>query len=172
MERVGLHHVQLGLDFVALRFGSPYGPGKLITYGDKRHVFDRATINGQILENAMKGEPTRIPKGGDGKRCAVYVKDVVQGVIKACFTKNPQSRIYNISVGEGYSFKDWAKVVKELFPRASVEIGPGPLSELNIGDGVLDISKARRELSYEPQYSLRKGIEDYVEEMDRLKLSL
>ena len=53
---------------------------------------------------------------------------------------------------------------------ASVEIGPGPLSELGMGGGVLDISKARKELSYEPQYSVQTGVEDYVREMDRLKL--
>ncbi|MEI9479788.1 MAG: NAD(P)-dependent oxidoreductase [Deltaproteobacteria bacterium] len=166
MERVGLQYAKLGTDFVALRFGVVYGPGKIMTQGEKK---SRAT-HALLVVNAMRGQPTRVEKGGDGKIDCVYCKDVADGAVKACFTEKPQSRIYNISVGEGYSLKDWAKVVKKLFPNAIMEIGPGSISELGMGGGILDISKARKELSYEPHYHLEEGVEDFVKEMDRLKL--
>ena len=166
LERVGLQYASLGLDTAALRFGTLYGPGKIMTHGAKK---TRAT-HALLVVNAMRGQPTKVEKGGDGVTDCVYCKDASNGIVRALFAEKLQSRIYNISSGEGASLKDWAKVVKNLFPKASVEIGPGPLSELGMGGGVLDISKARKELSYEPQYSVQTGVEDFVREMDRLKL--
>ncbi|MEI9475292.1 MAG: NAD(P)-dependent oxidoreductase [Deltaproteobacteria bacterium] len=166
LERVGLQYASLGLETAALRFGTIYGPGKIMTHGEKK---TRAT-HALLVVNAMRGQPTKVERGGDGITDCVYCKDVANGIVKALFTQNLQTRIYNISSGEGASLKDWAKVVKGLFPNASVEVGPGPLTELGMGGGILDISKARKELSYKPEYPLQKGIEDFVREMDRLKL--
>jgi len=154
------------LDTAALRFGTMYGPGKIMTHGEKK---TRAT-HALLVVNAMRGQPTKVDRGGDGITDCVYCKDVALGIVKASFAQNLQARIYNISSGEGASLKDWAKVVKNIFPNASVEVGPGPLTELGMGGGILDISKARKELSYKPEYPLQKGIEDFVREMDRLKL--
>ena len=166
MERVGLQYVSLGVDFAAVRFGTTYGPGKTVTHGGEKPT----SMPALIVVNALKGEPTKIPKGGDGLTDFTYYKDIAQGVVRACFAENLQSRIYNIGFGEGCSFKDWAKVVKELFPKVSIEVGPGPLSEFGLSGGVLDITKAKKELSYEPQYPLKRGIEDFAKEMKRLNL--
>ena len=165
MEKVGLQYASLGLDFVALRFGTVYGPGKIMTHGTKKI----RAIHTLIVINAMKGEATKIPKGGDGLSDCVYFKDIANGVVRACFAEKPESRIYNISAGKGYSFKDWAKVIREVFPHISLEVGPGPLTEFGLQGGILDITRARRELAYEPEYPLKRGVEDFVKQMNRLK---
>jgi nucleoside-diphosphate-sugar epimerase len=168
IERVGIQYASLGLDCIALRFGVAYGPGKIATHGAGATRASHAAL----VVNASRGVPTKLERGGDGVTDAVYFRDVAKGILKACFVEKEKvkSRVYNISSGEGFSLKQWAEVVKKVFPKASIEVGPGPLSDIGMGGGVLDITKARKDLSYEPDYPLQKGIEEFVKDMERLNL--
>ena len=59
--------------------------------------------------------------------------------------------------------------MRELIPGADVEIGPG-LDYMQSGKPsycLFDISRARRELGYEPHYNLRHGVEDYLAILSR-----
>jgi nucleoside-diphosphate-sugar epimerase len=69
--------------------------------------------------------------------------------------------VFNITRGEGRSLKEFAEILSRIVPGVStVEV---PANEIRPKRGALDISKARRMLGYEPQYSLENGLEDYVE---------
>ena len=56
--------------------------------------------------------------------------------------------------------------MRAVIPNADIEIGTG-LSDLEQNDmrarGMLDLSAARQQLRYEPQYTLEAGIREYVE---------
>ena len=55
-----------------------------------------------------------------------------------------------------------AQVVRDLVPGAQIQVGPGPVEWLPGKPmpvkGALDISRARRELGYEPKYDLKEGL--------------
>jgi UDP-glucose 4-epimerase len=164
-EHVGLYYqANMGVDVVVLRFASTYGPGKTARHG-------RMGVTSQIVENLANGLPFHIAQGGDEKDDFIYNKDSALGIYLATVADNPKSRVYNIGTGVGLTLNDFARIIRRHIPDAKIEIGPG-LNFLGMpypASSVYDISRAREELGYEPEYDLEKGIADYLESLQRLK---
>ncbi|WP_063052494.1 NAD-dependent epimerase/dehydratase family protein [Nocardia arthritidis] len=152
-----------GLEFVALRFGLIYGPGKKARHGP-------IGLHSRIIENALLGHPTTVTHGGDQGDDMMYTKDVAQAVTKAC-TAQLGTWVYNIGTGRVATLHDLAAAVRIRFPDASINIGPG-FEFLGIGPVhcVMDISRAQRDLGYAPEYDLKAGVDDYVESIGQLGL--
>lgn len=157
-EQMGLNYARShGVDFVALRFAATYGPGRMARHGS-------LAIRSAIVENAYHGVPTVLPRGGDQQDDFVYTKDVAHGIVKAYQATGLEHRVFNIGTGQGSTLTRAAEALVRLVPGAEVEIGPG----LDYGTGsgrycIFDISRARRELGYEPEYDHEAGIEDYLD---------
>lgn len=169
-EQFGLHYAEKeGLDFVALRFANTFGPGKTI----EKHA--QFSLVGGMLENALRGEPTNIPMGGDSKDDLLYYKDVAQSVVKATLSEGMKHRIFHFGIGKAFSLHDVAGAVKKVVPSAVIKIGPG-LDYKYKGkrpfDGycVLDTTRARNELGFEPEFDLESAMQDYANELRRLNL--
>src|SRR5262245_960174 len=164
-EQVGLYYqAHMGVDVVVLRFATTYGPGKTARHG-------KMGVTSQIVENPANGLPFRLAQGGDEKDDFVYNKDSAHGIYLACTAENPKSRVYNIGTGVGVTLNDVARVIRKYLPHAEIEIGPG-LNFLGMpypASNVYDISRARTELGYAPQYDLERGIADYLDSLKRLK---
>ena len=155
------------VDFVALRYPSIYGPGKLARHGV-------LALYGKVIEDAMAGRDFSIPRGGDQRNDVVYVGDVAHSIVLALNAEGLTQGTFNIGTGRGVTLKDFADVLKRMFPEAKIDIGSG----LDFREGykqsycVFDIAKAREQLGYEPQYDLERGIGDYVESIRRLGLEV
>ena len=164
-EHATLYWSTLGLDVVILRFATTYGPGKTARHG-------KMGVTSQIVENPANGLPFRLAQGGDEKDDFIYNKDSALGIYLAAVTEKLTNRIFNIGTGIGVTLKDVAGILRRHMPKAVIEVGPG----LNfLGSpypmaGIYDISRARQELGYTPQYDLERGIADYLESLERLKL--
>ncbi len=157
-ERYGAAYSQAcGLEFIVLRFAYTYSPGKQARHGPLSLVC-------QIIENAMTGKATVVPRGGDEKEDFVYNKDVASALVLATFREGFKHTVFHIGTGDGATLPDIARILKMMYPSAVIEIGPG-LDFAGIGiksHCVFDITRARQELGYEPQYRLEAGIRDYV----------
>jgi len=156
-EIVGLTYYSTnGVDFVALRNSAIYGHGMRYPMYIK-----------PMVENSVRGLPTRFATGGDMCRDYTHVKDITQAVIKALDVSASAltQRVFNIGSGTMHSAAQVAETVCIVLPNADIEIGAG-LSELEQNDmrarGMLDLSAARQQLRYEPQFTLEAGIRDYV----------
>jgi UDP-glucose 4-epimerase len=153
-----------GIEFIAIRSGGIYGPGKSARHG-------RIAIFGEMIENAMTGKPTRITAGGDEKEDVIYIKDYANATVLACFAKDIKNQIFNIGAGRGYSLKDFANAISKVCSNAVFEIGPGrDFMKVPAIYCVMDYSRAKRELGYSPRYSLEDGIRDYIKTMKRLNI--
>ena len=155
-----------GIEFAALRFGTIFGPGKLIRHG-------KVSILSQIIENAMAGVPTKVDRGGEQQDDMLYVEDVAEGVVGATLADRLNHSVYNIGSGRGSTLHDFAAGVRESLPDAEIEIGPG-LDFLQMGVNyysVFDIGRARSDFGYAPRYSLAEGIRHYQQTMDHLGLT-
>ena len=154
-----------GVDFVALRYPSIYGPGKLARHGV-------LALYGKVIEDAMAGREFSIPRGGDQQNDVVYVGDVAHSIVLALNAEGLTQGTFNIGTGRGVTLKDFAAVLKRHFPDSSIDIGPG----LDFREGykqsycIFDIGKAREQLGYSPRYDLESGIEDYIASIKRLDL--
>ena len=114
----------------------------------------------------------RHPQGADQKDDLIYHKDSANGTVLACLAEKPSHSLFNIATGVGVTLMDFARAVKGFYPEAEVEIGPGLdfLMKNHNTYSVFDISRARTELGYYPQYDVEKGVADYVEMMKLLKI--
>jgi len=154
-----------GLEFAALRFSMTYGPGKTARHG-------AMGVLSQIIEGAYSGETVRIEKGGDQKDDMIYNKDIAYSIYLACTVPKFSYNAYNIGTGVGVTLRDVANEVKRLIPGANIQIGEG----LHFLGGpahyysVYDITRAREDLGFHPQFSLGKAIEDYLETLKKLGL--
>lgn len=166
-EKLGFkYQKKYGLEFVALRFSSTWGPGKLL-HGPSPH-----TIHVGIIENAMLGRPLRYPQGAEQKDDLIYHKDSASGVVLACMSEQLTHRVYNIGTGVGYTLLDFAAAVRKIYPQADIQIGPGLdfLMKNYNTYSVFDITKAREDLGFAPVYDVQRGIEDYIEMMGVLDI--
>jgi nucleoside-diphosphate-sugar epimerase len=70
-------------------------------------------------------------------------------------------RIYTVTGGTYKALEEIAGIVRSQLPQADIELGTGA----DPGDDIqheFDISAARRDLGYAPQYDLETGIRDYA----------
>ena len=167
-EHLGLwYQRQYGIEFIALRFASTVGPGKLRRHGLFVH-------HSRMIENAMADRPTHLPQGADALHDPIYNADCARGILRALAVPKPSESVFNIGPGYGITLQDFADAVVEVHPGAKIAIGPGHTyspSGSPPSNYVLDISRARSELGFEPSYDAVAMVRDYEATMARLGLA-
>ena len=152
-----------GVDVVMLRFATTFGPGKTERHG-------MMGVTSQIIEAPAKGLPFNLKAGGDEQDDFVYNKDSALGIYLATVAGKLEHRVFNIGSGIGQTLNDFAAVLRRRLPNADITIGPG-LNFLGLPwplAGIYDISRARDELGYAPQYDLERAIGDYLDTLKHL----
>jgi len=142
-------HRQRGLDVRVLRLANPYGPGQDI-YGRQGFV---AIAIGCIL----RGEPILLHDGAETIRDFIYIEDAIDAIVSAG-TLADVPFLINVGSGEGHSLLDVVCVISELSGREPV-LFHEPSRAIDIPVSILNGSLARQALRFNPQVSLRLGIE-------------
>ena len=157
-----VYREQHGIEFVALRFASTIGPAKTQRHG-------QTSVHSKLIENAMLGVPSRFEKGGDALTDVIYNDDAAHGIFCALVAPAPVGLVYNIGSGYGLTLGQFAEAVRETYPDAKAEIGPGTqyLHPATTGHCVMDISRARADLGFAPRYDERTMVPAYVAMMAR-----
>lgn len=143
---------RFGINYTIIRPSAVYGPT------DVNH-----RVSQIFVENALRRKPLILHGGGDLQLDFTYVEDVAHGFVLATFSENACNKVFNITRGEGRSLKEYANILKQLFPDLTVrEVAPPP-NLFRPKRGALDVSRARELLDYNPRYSLEEGLQKYVE---------
>lgn len=164
-EEIGNYYRgKYGVEFIALRYSTIYGPGKEARHG-------ALSFYGQLIEKARAGELWSLPQGGDQLNDTVYVGDVARSVYLALIAERPNQWVFNIGLGRATTPREFLNVLNKLFPKNRIELGSGPsqLGRTKRSFCVFDISAARKHLNYEPAYDVERGVRDYVETIARLR---
>ena len=165
-EGMGRNYARMrGLQFIALRFAQIYGPGKLQRHGPYG-------LFSQLVESPLAGKPVKIPRGGDQRDDVIYVDDIAEAIVLTALHPRPAYDVYNISRAVGTTLHDFADAVRKVVPAAQIEIGGG-LDYHGLGAsycGIMDNTRARADLGFEPRFDLNRGVAHYVETMRRLHL--
>ncbi|GAW49170.1 MULTISPECIES: NAD-dependent epimerase/dehydratase family protein [unclassified Nocardioides] len=144
-----------GITAVSLRLAAVWGP-------------ERTTVCalGATIKDAVEGRETVFESGGGFPTQYLHVEDAAQAVLLALKVADPRQGVYNVNGGEYLTFAAVADEVRSVLPQARVTVGPGgdPLYEWQ---EQFDISAARRDLGFEPQISLREGIEAFADAVAR-----
>ncbi len=161
-----IYSERLGVDFGAVRFGNYYGAERAVSHSQRA-----PDILNRLILDAVEGVRCDVESGGDQVFDPVYIKDCAQGVICACLANGPlRGRVYNIGGGNPVSLFEFAEILRRIISTARLEIGPG--LHITPDDRTffppLDITRARCEIGYEPQYTLEEGIRDCIRELKGL----
>ncbi|CAB1076306.1 UDP-glucose 4-epimerase (EC [Olavius algarvensis Delta 1 endosymbiont] len=101
-----------------------------------------------------------LDKGADQKLDFTYIEDAARGTVMVYQAKAPKYGIYNIATGVPTSVGRVAELCRKYSALpVKVELGPGELMQRC---EALDISRAREDLGFEPQYSVEEGIQKYA----------
>jgi len=136
-----------GVDFVALRYSSVYGPG----------LYRSIPLE---LKKGILGQPCRpfLTRPLDD---LIYIDDVADAVERALFAEKPLSRAYNIGLDKAYVSEDLRRAIRKALPDLQFEIGQHPnaaeVAPHRLRDP-LDISLAKKELGWAPKIYLEEGI--------------
>lgn len=165
-ELLGRYYADMfGLQFVAIRFSSSFGPLKRGT---------PMSPDGMIQAAARK-EVVRIRQFPTGMReDFAYHKDVAAGFVRAALAPGDPGRAYNIGSGRLVNHEDIATSIRHLVPDAHIEFLPSnvDLPGIEILDGarcLMDIAPAQRDLGYAPQFGvLEDAFQDFLKEDERM----
>jgi UDP-N-acetylglucosamine 4-epimerase len=140
-----------GLNTYGLRYFNVYGPRQNM---DSMY----AAVIPIFIKKLMNNEQATIYGDGRQSRDFTYVANVVQANLKACKASDDKAgEVYNIACGEQIYLYEVYDVVSKLLKQNIAPI----FSEARVGDirdSNADISKAMKDLGYNPKYMFEEGI--------------
>ncbi|MEK7072974.1 MAG: NAD-dependent epimerase/dehydratase family protein [Patescibacteria group bacterium] len=138
-----------GIPVTALRFFSVYGPGQRP---------DMAVH--QFVRRIEAGETITAFGDGSSTRDHTYIADIVQGVLAALDRPNGY-RVYNLGESRTVTLRDLLQAIEiAVGKRASVTWEP--MRSEDMPATYADITRAKTELGYDPQFSLERGLQEFV----------
>lgn len=143
-----LYHYLHGLNYCVLRISNPYGE------------WQRSSAQGAVsvfLSRAIKNETIEIWGDGTVIRDYIHISDVIDVMLKS-LDYNGDCRIFNIGNNRGYSLNDLLSIIESILGRPVIKKYT-EARKLDVPVNVLDISKAREFLNWQPRVDLQKGME-------------
>ncbi|MFL6589927.1 MAG: ADP-glyceromanno-heptose 6-epimerase [Chthoniobacterales bacterium] len=142
-----------GWIIIGLRYFNVYGPRET-------HKATPASMIFHLSRQMKAGQRPRIFKHGEQQRDFVYVKDVVEGSIRALQAK--ESGIFNLGSGVARSFNELVDVLNRSL---GTDLKPDYIENPHAhyqNFTQADLTIVRKHLGYEPRYSLETGVADYM----------
>ena len=156
MDNIALREAKRSSDWtiIGLRYFNVYGPREA-------HKGVPASMVYHLSRQMKAGQRPRIFKHGDQKRDFVYVKDVVDGSIRALNAET--SGIYNLGTGQARSFNELIDVLNKcLGTNFQPDYIDNPHAHYQSFTQA-DLSNVRRALGYEPRFPLEDGVREYMQ---------
>ena len=126
------------------------------TYGPRMHVSDGRVVSNFVVQ-ALNGSPVTIYGDGNQTRSFCYVDDLVNGLIALMDTGPEVTGPINIGNPGEFTIRELAEKVIALTGSSS-KLVEKPCPEDDPRQRKPDISKAQRELGWEPKVSLDEGL--------------
>jgi len=147
--------VVYGLETVRLRFFNVFGPRQ-----DPKNPY--SGVIALFIAAMSQGQPPTVFGDGLQTRDFVYVENVVQALVKAAEAAAATGNVYNIGNGQSTTVLELAQGLNELL---GTQLPPrhAPPRAGDVRHSQADISRARRDLGYEPTVSFREGLRRTLE---------
>jgi len=152
------YHRQFRLNIKVVRIFNTYGP--------RMHPDDGRVISNFIVQ-ALQQKPITIYGDGKQTRSFCYVDDLIDGFVRFMSTDNHLTGPINLGNPNEHTMLEIAKIIIELVG-SSAKIEFRPLPQDDPTRRKPDISKAQKELNWEPKIHLAKGLKRTIEYFDKL----
>jgi UDP-glucose 4-epimerase len=146
-----------GLNTVALRFSSVYGPKSI----------QKGSAIAKFIKQIIDGEQVEIWGDGSQTRDLVYVKDIANAIYLCIVTDLPNKyEVIHIGTGEEIRIEEVFNLIYQKFLNRGYE--PKPAIHIDWKPGEIrknwsSIDKAKKILGYEPQDGFEENIEKTIE---------
>ncbi|MBN1839373.1 MAG: SDR family oxidoreductase [Campylobacterales bacterium] len=131
------------------------------TYGPKMHPNDGRVVSNFIVQ-ALQNKPITIYGDGSQTRSFCYVDDLIEGMI--AMMENPQGLCGPINLGNPCEFTILELAQKVLqYTHSKSELIYKPLPQDDPMQRKPDITKAKRDLDWEPSVGLEEGLKHTID---------
>lgn len=146
-----LYHRLYGLDTYGMRYFNVFGRRQ-----DPDGAY--AAVIPRFIRQLLNDEIPTINGDGKQSRDFTYIENVVEANLKACrASSDAAGQAYNIAYGgREYLIDIYYQLCRVLGKNVEPHFGPERAGDIRHSNA--DISKARRLLGYDPQYSFEEGI--------------
>jgi UDP-glucose 4-epimerase len=143
---------QYGFRSIVLRFFNVYGPKQSRAY---------AGVISEFIRRVSKGEPLIIFGDGEQTRDFVHVSDIVNAIMLSL--KNEKARgVFNIGSGEAITINQLARLIIKMAGKEDLKLIYESSRPGDIKYSVADITRAKKELGFEPKMKLELGIKELL----------
>ncbi|MHA1482283.1 MAG: NAD-dependent epimerase/dehydratase family protein [Candidatus Heimdallarchaeaceae archaeon] len=140
-----------GINYTILRPANVYGP--------RQNSKGEGGVVAVFCDKMLRNEEVMINGDGEQTRDFVFVDDVVNAALLSM--EQEKSDIYNIGMRIETNINEIFRKIKELTNSNCEEIhAPGKPGEQK--RSCLDNSKAKKEINWEPEYNLEKGLRNTI----------
>ncbi len=139
-----------GLNTVVLRFSNIYGPNS----------FHKGSVVAHFIKKILKNEPLTIYGDGEQTRDFLYVEDIVGIIDKILTSPDPKidGEIFQLGTGVETSVNQLVDCLKEV-TGVPMDVIYLPEQKGEIKRNFASIEKIKKRLGYEPEFHLKKGLE-------------
>ena len=146
-----------GLETVCLRYFNIFGPRQ-----DPSSPY--SGVLAKFITQMLKSQQPTIFGDGSQSRDFTYVDNAVSANLLAAQAPTPQvaGQVFNVATGHRIDLNDMFRALKKLTPYTG-EPNYGPERAGDVKHSLADISRARKQLGYEPLVSFEEGLRRTVE---------
>lgn len=140
------------LDYLIFCFGNVYGP---------RDNPSSKRVTSIFIYNIINGKQPVIFGDGNQTRDFIYVRDLAKFITRS-IEKNPQSKLFHLANEKQISVNQIFNILKDIL---NYNQDPIYQSAINgeVRDIFLDTALVKKELGWNPEYSIEKGLKETVE---------
>ncbi|XZE55466.1 SDR family oxidoreductase [Planctomycetaceae bacterium SH139] len=151
----GAFHRGMGLETVCLRYFNVFGPRQ-----DPQSEY--SAVIPRFVALILAGQRPIIYGDGCQSRDFVYVGDVVSANLLAAVQPAAAGGTFNVGRGESTTLLTLLTLLREILEQ-DIEPIHEPAREGDVRDSLADITRIRSALGFEPQVSIRQGLEQSIE---------
>ena len=151
-----------GLETIGLRYFNVFGRKQ-----DPNGAY--AAVIPKFISQLMRGESPVINGDGNYSRDFTYIDNVVQANLLCLVTNNEKAinTVYNVAYGDRNTLNDLMGYLKEYLSEfdskiSNVEVIYGTNRVGDIPHSHASVDKAKKNLNYNPQFTLQQGLKDAV----------
>ncbi|MBN2808041.1 MAG: NAD-dependent epimerase/dehydratase family protein [Deltaproteobacteria bacterium] len=138
-----------GLDYTVLRISNPYG--------ERQKVSGAQGAVAVFLGRIKRGQALEIWGDGSVARDYLYIADLIKAILLACEIRTSE-KLFNIGSGSPCTLNHLITLLEEVTGR-KVTVGYKESRACDSSVNFLDCHRARKYLGWQPQCSLREGLE-------------
>jgi len=141
------------LPTVSLRYFNVYGPRQ-----DPSSEY--AAVIPKFIKRVLNNEPPIIYGDGEQTRDFTFVKDIVRANVLAA--ESSKTGTFNIGSGKRVTINNLAKMITNLVRKDDLKPIHDKPRQGDVKHSLADISLAKENIDYEPEYDLHKGLEETI----------